>query len=461
MYNSGDATSGYDPYSPPPAPPAGGQKKTWIVIGAVGCAVLLLVVILGAAGGGGWLLYKSNSDAKMATALAPTATLPPRPTIPPTPLRPTVTRAAPPTRQPTVAIPTDTPVPPTQDPALWPVLLSDSFGSDSGEWTTGDITGDFASGAESIAGGKYLWQMQAIQNVAQDEMPSSLQPLSDFRVSVEARAIGAPSTADFGLQFRVSGDNKYYFGVSNSATYSLWRRSGGSWTSLIAWTSSSAIRPAGEVNRLTVIAKGSNITLLINSQPVGEIDDSVLPTGRVGLMAQLHNGGEEGSFEFDNFVLNAPGAPQPSLGSLDDTRAAVDSGVDALMARAAEDYGSEPGSIPGKTYSYTVTLDSSEPLLWFTGWCTSTQDILEDNWKHIHLLFLLNGAEVPAETLYMNEMSTSEGWACRDYSVLVDDWPAGTHVLTIVETFDQVINDGGSDFPAGVHTYEYTVTVGK
>ena len=48
---------------------------------------------------------------------------------------------------------------------------------------------------------------------------------------------------------------------------------------------------------------------------------------------------------------------------------------------------------------------------------------------------------------------------CRFYYTRVENWPPGTTHLQIKITFDQAINDGNADFPAGTHTYRYAVTL--
>ncbi len=131
-----------------------------------------------------------------------------------------------------------------------------------------------------------------------------------------------------------------------------------------------------------------------------------------------------------------------------------------LEAFATEKYDSAELSQAGKTYTYTVALAKDQNALFGTSWCTTTKTLLVDNWSHITLEFIVNGTPVDYSqfTIVENE-SQQDNLICRYYYTLLYDWPEGQHTLLIKMTFDEKINDGLSDYPAGTHTYEYDVTV--
>ena len=55
--------------------------------------------------------------------------------------------------------------------------------------------------------------------------------------------------------------------------------------------------------------------------------------------------------------------------------------------------------IPGETYSYTIPLLKSEPLLWGFVWCAKDQPILEANFKQMKFTFSLDGKTPDANNL--------------------------------------------------------------
>jgi hypothetical protein len=128
-----------------------------------------------------------------------------------------------------------------------------------------------------------------------------------------------------------------------------------------------------------------------------------------------------------------------------------------LQELAEEEY--DETSQAGETYTYTISLEGSEDLLWVYGWCATTKDLLKQNWEHITLDSTVNGEDVSLSRFAVLDVG-SEGEECRLYYALVTDWPEGQHTLTNAVTFDQEIYDGTDTFPAGTHYYEYLVSVG-
>ena len=148
---------------------------------------------------------------------------------------------------------------------------------------------------------------------------------------------------------------------------------------------------------------------------------------------------------------------QPRIGSALESEAAMAAGAPWLEELAEESY--DETSQAGETYLYTIALESSRDLLWVYGWCTTSQEILEQNWEHIALAFTLNGEDVPLSQFAILETDI-EGQVCRLYYALVTDWPRGEHELLTEVTFDTELNDGQDTFPEGTHYYQYLVTVG-
>lgn len=151
-----------------------------------------------------------------------------------------------------------------------------------------------------------------------------------------------------------------------------------------------------------------------------------------------------------------PSGP-PKMASESGASAAFRGGDKFLEDLARENYQSSDYSKPG-TLTFTVPLLKDESLVWMYAWCTTTTDILNQNFQNIKLKFMLDGVEVPLDSL-ANEDLENNGQQCRLYYTALSDWPAGEHHLSITATFARSINDGTSDYVAGDYVMEYDVFV--
>jgi len=149
----------------------------------------------------------------------------------------------------------------------------------------------------------------------------------------------------------------------------------------------------------------------------------------------------------------------PSFASADDAKTEVENGGDYLESYAV-DFPDVPDiNQPGDIYTYNVWLPASTPLIWSYGWCTTTGEILEDNFKYIQIEFVADDITVAEQNIAIIDNSRDDGSTCRDYIVLVDQWTPGQHQLQTRILFTQDINDGWDLYSAGIHTYEYMVSV--
>jgi inhibitor of cysteine peptidase len=103
--------------------------------------------------------------------------------------------------------------------------------------------------------------------------------------------------------------NYYAFQITADGSFSVWKRVGGSPTSLYDWTSSSAISQGSAWNALRVVAKGSALRFYINGVLVWQGTDTSLANGRVGV--SMWNDGTAGNnVQVDWATLN----PNPTAG---------------------------------------------------------------------------------------------------------------------------------------------------
>ena len=226
-----------------------------------------------------------------------------------------------PTPEATPEAPPDVRVPP-QDAAArleeirrGPPLLSEQFRRDTGAWSldsddtvTYRVTGRSLN-VEMISSNWMGWSVATGVSAG------------DLLFEADATLRAGPEDAEFGLLVRESpgdnGGNFYFFAVTAQGYYSFWKSVGGAWTALVPWTASDAIAPGlGATNRLGVLAEGATFTLVVNDQPLAQVDDATFAEGRVALaVGTFDTGGAE--VAFDNVTLWALGGGPIALPTIE------------------------------------------------------------------------------------------------------------------------------------------------
>ncbi|MFN8428077.1 MAG: S41 family peptidase [Anaerolineales bacterium] len=151
-----------------------------------------------------------------------------------------------------------------------------------------------------------------------------------------------------------------------------------------------------------------------------------------------------------------PSGP-PKVASAEEAAAAFRGGDKFLEDLARENYQSADYAKPG-TLVFTVPLLKDQSLVWLYAWCTTTTEVLSQNFQNIKLKFMLDGEEIPLDQLATEDLENG-GQQCRLYYTALSGWPAGEHHLSITATFARSINDGTSDYEAGDYVLEYDVFV--
>ena len=190
--------------------------------------------------------------------------------------------------------------------ARWPVAISDTFDANVYEWHPfSEISDQFGSREFTFDNGKYRWVVDPARDVSVHDTPS-MDPAGEFAVSVEAQQLSGPQDSDFGIVFReTAADTFYNFNIDNQQNYWLRLNNGGEWTTLIDLTRSAAIRPNAS-NRVTVVAISDTFYFFVNDQYLDEFVDDTLLRGRLGIVVNLFEAGEQAEWQFDNFEVREP-----------------------------------------------------------------------------------------------------------------------------------------------------------
>ena len=131
-----------------------------------------------------------------------------------------------------------------------------------------------------------------------------------------------------------------------------------------------------------------------------------------------------------------------------------------LSQLAEEQYTEEDYAKPG-TLTYTVRITDDKPTYLNYGWCTTTEEILQQNFEHIRVGLYFNGEPLGRDVVHPISFTRPDNFVCLEFGVLMSDWEPGEYQLQAVATFDEKINDGAADFDAGEYSFEYNVTVTK
>jgi hypothetical protein len=134
-----------------------------------------------------------------------------------------------------------------------------------------------------------------------------------------------------------------------------------------------------------------------------------------------------------------------------------------LASLAKEQYSDQDAAQPG-TLTYTVEITDDKPTYFNYGWCTTTEEILLQNFEHIKIGFYFNGRALPRDVVHTFQSQSqinNTDMVCLNFVTLMSNWPEGEYQLTAVATFDEQINDGLADFDTGDYIHEYNVTVNK
>jgi hypothetical protein len=133
-----------------------------------------------------------------------------------------------------------------------------------------------------------------------------------------------------------------------------------------------------------------------------------------------------------------------------------------LQSLAEEQYTSDEldRKTPG-TLTFTINITDEKPTYFNYGWCTTTEEILKQNFEHIEIKLYFNDKELGSDVVHPVTFTRPDGLFCLDFGVMMSDWPNGKYNLESVASFKEKINDGIADYAAGDYVFIYNVTVEK
>lgn len=183
--------------------------------------------------------------------------------------------------------PTATPTRIIVTPSVTP-LFRDSFANNNTKWYLASAPGDYSV---SVGGGSMVLEDDH-HRLLWEILPS--KTFTDFRLDVDATLTKGDPNNGYGVYIRGASSQDsdiglyYRFELYGDGTFALFKGStdanGNTQSSqVVKDTSNAAIQKEGQVNHITVIAKGSSMTFTVNGTTVYTYNDTSYKGGLVAL----------------------------------------------------------------------------------------------------------------------------------------------------------------------------------
>jgi hypothetical protein len=190
----------------------------------------------------------------------------------------------------------------------WPLIISEDFADNELDWPLGVKQDHSLAVTSTLEAGRYRWVAKVDNgNSYFNLMPTNSPMLADFAaaVSVKFGPGDAEALVAYGLTFRHVEDDYGYFGITPTGMWqALEVHHTGIYQRVLSSSESIDTRP-GKVNRLEVIARGSDFVFFINGQQVGTLSAEIDP-GQIGLGVDALQSADTTAVEFTDFEIHAP-----------------------------------------------------------------------------------------------------------------------------------------------------------
>jgi hypothetical protein len=147
----------------------------------------------------------------------------------------------------------------------------------------------------------------------------------------------------------------------------------------------------------------------------------------------------------------------PTISSQEDTKEAIQNSGAAFLEQLANEQYENP-TVAGETYTYTIALKESEPLIWAFGWCAADEKTLTSNLAAMKVEFQL-GDTVLDQTNQLVLTYPNGEMQCQLMAYQLDNWMPGENHLKTNITYTKNIDDGSATYPKGSLVYDYVVYV--
>jgi hypothetical protein len=191
-----------------------------------------------------------------------------------------------------------------------PPLFADTFKNNANKWSLQADPGKFSI---SLAGNALVLEDDN-NELLWEPLPSN-KTFADFTLSFDAMLARGDQVNGYGVYIRGSSVQNadmatyYRFELYGDGSYAIFKGivdASGTPTSskLVDYTLSSVIQKQGIINHVTVTAKGSTLSLMVNGQVVKTITDSSYADGAIApFVSNMQNAKPGAQAKFSNFML--------------------------------------------------------------------------------------------------------------------------------------------------------------
>ncbi len=188
----------------------------------------------------------------------------------------------------------------------WPLAASDDFSVLPCRWSCGFASGNLSAVRAMQVNGQYRADVSFSQQMGQPNrflFPSPYAQSGDFYLEADVQIFSRTSQdVSAGLFFRGNGNSYYVLRIGDLGKYTLGYNENGVFRDLITWTQIPNFDDPFRMNRIGVLAEGTTISVFINGQKSGEVQDSSSLAGAMGFEVAAWNPMQV-SVAFDNVVL--------------------------------------------------------------------------------------------------------------------------------------------------------------
>ena len=205
-------------------------------------------------------------------------------------------------------------VPPGVTPSVVPTvpaLFSDNFANNSKGWATGNDNGF----SRNITNNALVLVENNQNHILPEPLPTN-SSFSDFTVTATFTFNQGDRNDSVGIYVRGDSnlDHDYRVDINGNRTYAIAREYLDTSNTpkqlfIVSATNSSAIKPVGQQNTVTVIMKGSQLVLLINGTKAKAISDTNYTSGQIALYV-AHGTTSSGAQASFSSVAVYPAPPQ-------------------------------------------------------------------------------------------------------------------------------------------------------
>ncbi len=190
------------------------------------------------------------------------------------------------------------------------IVYAWDFNSDDGRWLMDPTSKLGSTEVMRVVDGKLQVEFRSGAGQYVNVIHADVPQLLDVEVHALLERLGGPDTMAYGLIFRNNSEQgNVYFLINGRRQFGVFAHvKGGNEhvDTLVPWTQSGVIN-SDAPNQLSVIARGTQISVFANNQPLTTFSHEPLFSGSAGVFVTLYGPNETGTIAIDDFrIARAP-----------------------------------------------------------------------------------------------------------------------------------------------------------